>query len=577
MQNQNDDLLIKDIQEETDFIQYVSKVALLKKHAVIILVKDIIGSWVGEDGYCALSDLGLKQLKDNWEQSSELWRPYVCCIVDGKRQYEKLGVTNDTINKQLKIYDYTVDLYSAPFLTGNEASMVIDNEEYCINKRGLNFIIFNRDGLVVDSVCFDTHLKNRPCHRIKHQVCKSVNPIEPSKLKCRNAGKIRHDLLLNTLIGDKTIKTLQSQLNKIKVRFFFWAEYDYWLTVQSLVEAFSSDERFDVLVVLPNTVLEKTIIIAGSSGVDIVLEKNYSIENDSPDIAVFNRGKYYRDHSSIKFKVLIEAGLVNGYINNDVDSIKKDITQNRDFDAILVEKNIYEAINGDNKWYHFGHPKFDIIYNSLLKKNDLPETWKKLKGKKVILWAFDHNIYLNTCTLDLYLKSFIQYVLKNKHIALIIRPHHRAIQELLLCKIWTNNDLKMMKIFCDKSENIIWDDNIHYGMAYSMANAVITDVNCGITVSALPLNIPIGITERFDGVKAVDQYPTINAAHYRISSLEKLYSFLEMIEKGEDPNKQKRKLVKEKYISNFDGKNGLRIKDFIFEKYNKIIDERKEK
>ncbi len=98
-------------------------------------------------------------------------------------------------------------------------------------------------------------------------------------------------------------------------------------------------------------------------------------------------------------------------------------------------------------------------------------------------------------------------------------------------------DLELLRLFCKNSENIVWDETLDYSYAYSIADAVITDINCGISISALPLDIPVAVLERYDGNHCEPLYPEVYQSLYKICSLEDLEEFTDMVAREEHPMK----------------------------------------
>lgn len=50
--------------------------------------------------------------------------------------------------------------------SGNVSSIKVDDVEYSLNRRGFNFVVIDKSlGQVVDTVCFDLHLKEYTCNR----------------------------------------------------------------------------------------------------------------------------------------------------------------------------------------------------------------------------------------------------------------------------------------------------------------------------------------------------------------------------------------------------------------------------
>ena len=61
-----------------------------------------------------------------------------------------------------KIGNITVSMLSAGYETGNAASIIIDDEEFAFNERGLNIVMYDKvNDNVIDSICADTYADNK--------------------------------------------------------------------------------------------------------------------------------------------------------------------------------------------------------------------------------------------------------------------------------------------------------------------------------------------------------------------------------------------------------------------------------
>ena len=368
----------------------------------------------------------------------------------------------------------------------------------------------------------------------------------------------------------------QSILDKIKVRIFFWGNPTLWNTLKTVAESFQMDDRYDVLIIIEeNLMTAEKIKIVTLDELRICLKNKYNIADDMPDILILNEmhSCLLFDLKKAKYTAVIPCILVNG-VSDRVDVASEFAPDNLQYDVLLVEKFLYEKMEKrgllTEKIYIMGNPKFDGIYNELHKKQKmLGEKWNKInKAKRVVLLATDHCWDISNVTFDLYIHYMLYWFAENREMGLIIRPHQSYPLELMKNNVWSKEDFQKCKDFCNSFENIIWDDSDDYSLAYSIADAILTDVNCGITISALSLNKPLGTLRRFDGSVCKPIHPEVVDKLYCIDSIEKCTQFLEMIQRGEDVRYDDRQQLFEKYVSNFDGKNGQRIKDFLEEKYN---------
>lgn len=162
---------------------------------------------------------------------------------------------------------------------------------------------------------------------------------------------------------------------------------------------------------------------------------------------------------------------------------------------------------------------------------------------------------------------------------MIFRPYRTYVYELLQHGLWGKEQVEYFMEYCRQSDNLVWDNEPDYSASYSVVDAILADAGCGIICSALPMMKPIAITLRYDmdvtDVLSANQEICDN--HYLISSKEEMQSFIEMVKNEKDPNYEKRKELCSRYVTNFDGKNGERIKNILMnelEKTGRTIDRR---
>ncbi len=564
---------------ESDFITYIKKLKQFVDSGgiAIICVRDTIGHKVGNDGYLALKQLGLTKLKDDSQDNLFFnhWRGYIAVIQSGKVIFEDMADVNKSVRFKESIGKKEYDILSSPLNSACISSILVDGTEYSLNMRGINIVAINNEGIVRDSVNFDTHDKLRLCHRNKEQFEIEYKGRIKDSLIVRNPDEIIERLDFNSIIKHFNLNQVQ---NNIHVRIYFWGLNPLLTALETVLDELYKDNKIDLLIVYAwkNT---KLITTLESKGFPAVHVDEYDLKNDSVDIAIYNDPVNYNlGINTSAMKVYLNGALVNGMqgirgANDLVDWLCRDKQSLMDY--IIVPEHVYKLIsNATNvqieKWHAFDNPKFDIIFQHLSNIN-IPDAWNKIKGKKCILWAFDHNYNTNGCTFDLYIAVMIDFFAKHDDFGLIIRPHDSYIDELLAHGIWSKQDLQMIKDACRNSSNIIWDDSKDYGMAYSIADAVITDINCGITISAMTLDKPMAVFQRNGEERAESQYSDVLEGIIKISNVEDMVDFIEMVGRGEDFLRSKRENYRKKYIGCFDGNNGQRIKEFIMQKYEEKI------
>ncbi len=144
----------------TDITEYLNRV-IARKHDVIvaIAIRDTAGFFVDDEIYEKMRQIGfINDLRDKH------WYGYVG--LSGNKyigeKLEKCGVAE----YQDIIKNKNIQLISKSYMNGDIAQIIIDGVDYAINKRGLNIVLLSkRDLKVIDSVCFDTHTREKICYR----------------------------------------------------------------------------------------------------------------------------------------------------------------------------------------------------------------------------------------------------------------------------------------------------------------------------------------------------------------------------------------------------------------------------
>ena len=102
---------------------------------------------------------------------------YVAIVDRGELIYEALSdrrIEYETERNGLKM-----KLLSAGWLNGQEASITIDGVQYANNTQGLNIVVYDHEeGLVIDSVTFDTHQESKPYFRNNESIWRYLNAYE---------------------------------------------------------------------------------------------------------------------------------------------------------------------------------------------------------------------------------------------------------------------------------------------------------------------------------------------------------------------------------------------------------------
>jgi len=399
---------------------------------------------------------------------------------------------------------------------------------------------------------------------------------------CKNkkvfAGQIHERMDINNIIPMKKENISHRVIeptDNIKVRIVYPSGCS-WNNIHTLYEEFKKDDRFQTIVLVQNE--PRFVDIMKKVGCNFAFLDKYDVKTDLPDILVAT--DYSNSNSKISFSDCrkyikkVYSAFPNAVMNEETVEIHWKYVHNAykylKPDYYLLDPLPYEGLKGfidASRLVCMGNPQFDEIFNEVGKRHSSPESWKKLTGKKVFLWATDHGINesypKNGFTIDLYLRPLIDYFINHPQEGLIFRPHPQFVREMLKAgHFWSCSDLENLKRYFSDSTNMVWDDTFDYCCAYDSCDALIVDANCSITCTFLTTGKPICRLLRDD----IDEWlisPSISDCYYYAKGMKELESFMDMIVRGEDEKKPLREQARQKVILNFDGKNGKRMKEFI--------------
>ena len=164
-----------------------------KNHLIIFIsVKDTPGYALNKKIDTKLSALGLKiSLVDKH------WHSYVAVINGSNVIKEIISEKEERVVYAGNLPCGNVKVLSRSFNFGNTAFIAINDIDYSENKRGLNFVVYDKLlGGVVDSVCFDTHDALIPFYRFNKRFGSNV-PL-PIKLEMMNSAAKYEDRIVHS-------------------------------------------------------------------------------------------------------------------------------------------------------------------------------------------------------------------------------------------------------------------------------------------------------------------------------------------------------------------------------------------
>lgn len=137
----------------TELADYLDKIRD-ERYTVFVAVAD--KSSLGLSGECRqkLSELGLRTDMNGLELAGYY------AVIDAQDGVVEEAALDRTVSRSGSIMNHkvTYQITSSGTFTGEESSIIIGSQEYSPNRRGMNFVIYDKSvGKVVDRVCFDTY------------------------------------------------------------------------------------------------------------------------------------------------------------------------------------------------------------------------------------------------------------------------------------------------------------------------------------------------------------------------------------------------------------------------------------
>ena len=199
------------ITDITDFGSYLDALLELDDHLIIAVAKDTLvpgtlQSKITTDEYKKLNQIGLSMLTPE-NIKEQFWCGYIC-IIDCKKTVYQVLVQKDEAIFYMSDNKLDISILSSPFIKQNKSSVIINGIETSVCRRGLDFVVINKDDYsVVDSISVDTW-KDKAVHRLKTGENKKLLTL---KQTIRNKTFERFDDLEDQIkkIGDMSTNLLK--------------------------------------------------------------------------------------------------------------------------------------------------------------------------------------------------------------------------------------------------------------------------------------------------------------------------------------------------------------------------------
>lgn len=205
-----------------------------------------------------------------------------------------------------------------------------------------------------------------------------------------------------------------------------------------------------------------------------------------------------------------------------------------------------------------GHPRFDQINYNL--DQTLPEEiTKKVHGRKVILWTphFSVTEIPSWSTYRIYSDFIFSTFAQQQDMFLLLRPHPLFFRSMVQNDLWDETGESQFREKIKNSNNIALDESSDYHPAFSLSDALMTDVG-SFLLEYLPTGKPLLYLHHPDGLGMNDD-ETVTESLYRANSNRDITDFVDIIKNDADSRKAERESIKSEYLFGLEDNIGANI------------------
>lgn len=365
-----------------------------------------------------------------------------------------------------------------------------------------------------------------------------------------------------------------------------------WTSLESIYKAALKDERCDVHVIpipyyeLDKNCKEKKLVYEKDLfPKDVVIEshEDYKIEDRKPDVIyIHNPYDQYNtlthvleDFYSVNLKKHTDCLVYSPYaLESRVEKREliqfktpgyyyadKIIVQNEKMKKLCLKYNIPEE-----KFICYGSPKLDALVDCFHLSDD--NEFIHLKDKKVILLN-THLLYFTVADEVIYkahleiIGKTIEFIELSEELALIWRPHPLMISWIEKTYPERLKDVKNLFYTIEKSKKCVLDWSSDYRAAFQISYAMISTFSSLIT-EYMVLKKPIYIIQNAPEKEQMQHDVVDYSGNYfrtdkDVNMLMNAKTFLDMMEREEDPLKVRRERIVQRDFSSYIGEIGQMI------------------
>ena len=373
---------------------------------------------------------------------------------------------------------------------------------------------------------------------------------------------------------------------------FLFQSATVWPALESVYDAFQKDGRIEIKIILVReTVVESSQMINAE---EFLRTRGYlyvSMEEIDWDIyqphVVFIQFPYDAsfhtpDMLSLKF---LKRGIRIAYVPYGLEISDTEIGRRDHFHNMVVENSwrIYTGCQGIYKEYMkycrnrqavrlLGAPRWDGLFrkNWMPMKQNIKES---AAGRRIVVWKlhFPKRIQ-EKGKLVLITPSLVEYIhfartLEAMDAFFVVLPHPKMLRgvvpsDLQGDTISMGQARELLSILRNKSNTWI-DEGLDYRPSLYHGDAIILD-RSSVMVEAAMCDVPVLFMENLEYREPLTTpVAAVARSFYSGSTCKDMLKFLDMVLRGEDPNREQRIDVISRYFPLADGKCGIRVKEDI--------------
>lgn len=354
-----------------------------------------------------------------------------------------------------------------------------------------------------------------------------------------------------------------------------------WCKVKSLYEALSKDRSFDCRLVAINiqelaidseTQYPEFLKFLNERDIPFIPEVAYDLAERRPDALIYTN-PYDNHHPRFAIENVRRRGVRVIYLPYSipffVDSNNKwylyDLPIHRHAWRVYVRsqrelrKYGMYCQSGNAHVVLAGGPLADYIAEQ--KERVKPDT----RFKKTFLWGIDYGFWDDTATLGEYGAKILQYFADHPQLGLIVRPHPLFYGMVIKRGVMSEETVRAFYAQCEAIPNVSLDLCGDLTGAFCKSDALISDTS-SILVEYLLTGRPV----LYLRMKTTPDYRAyqeddgdVLAHYYAGDSFDHIVQFIEMVAADEDPLREERTSVLDKYFYRAQENAGENIKEML--------------